>query len=145
MGIFKKKEKKEDKDKLPELPKMEFPSYEPQINKIDKQEDSEEEEEIPKNYKPVMKRPVSYESSMPRRRAEVEEGKPLFIKIEKYKEAINDLENIKKRIREAEDILSELERIKQEEDKEIENWRIEVNKIKDRLMDVDRKLFEGES
>ncbi len=140
MAIFKKKEKKEDSHKLPELPKMEFPSYEPQIETIENKKNDFK----PSRYK-IEEEPEErgYEREMiPRRKMDVVGDKPLFIKMDKYKDAINDIENIKKRIREAEGILGELERIKAEEDKEIESWKVEIERIKNKLMDVDRKLFE---
>lgn len=140
MGIFKKREKKEESSKLPSLPKLEFPSYEPQIQKREGLRNKDLEETMPR----VQSKPIEskYTPSIPTRKIDIVGGKPLFIKIEKYKDAINDLENVKKRVREAESILKELERLKAEEEQEIENWKIEMEKIKIKLLDVDKKLFE---
>lgn len=128
MVVFQKKEK----NSFPELPKPEFPNYESQINVREK---------IP----PLVKNSEednSYKRSIPTRRVDIIGDKPLFIKMDKYKEAINDLENAKKRIKEAEHIFNELERIRAEEDQEIENWKIEMEKIKMQLLEIDKKLFE---
>lgn len=140
MSIFKKKEKEDKLPRLPELPPLEFPSYEPQIER--KGEQKREDSSQRKSYSPSIVASDRYGQDMPLRKTNLVEDKPIFIKMEKYKDAINDLENIKKTIKEAEVILSELERIKEEEEREIENWKIEIEKIKTRLMDVDRKLFD---
>lgn len=150
MVLFQKK-RPTDSPRLPELPKLEFPSYEQQVKPLYREErpelselkqiirDTREENDIPVRKiipQQGMERPVHT------RTFDVKEEKPLFVKIDKYKEAVNDLEHIKNRLREAEHLLDEIDRIRNEENKELESWRVEINKAKEKLLDIDRKLFE---
>ncbi|MDD5133124.1 MAG: hypothetical protein PHD81_02645 [Candidatus Nanoarchaeia archaeon] len=94
---------------------------------------------------PVRERavPERIEKLMPRR-VELDDKQPLFVRIENFKDALNDLENIKLRIREADLILDELNRIRLEEEKEIGSWKVELEKIKTKLLEIDRKIFESQ-
>lgn len=126
MGLFSKKKKKNIRE-LPLLPEEkpkepgELPIYEPQFPKI--------ESKIPV---PPIEKPKTIFA----------EQKPIYIKIEKYKSAIKTLEEIKARLNEAEKILNNLQKLKEEEDKEFENWKSDIEKIKDKLLSVDKNLFE---
>ncbi|MBU0929599.1 MAG: hypothetical protein KJ623_00835 [Nanoarchaeota archaeon] len=150
MSLFKKK-RSEDSIKLPELPKLEFPSYEPQIRPINDRPEIHELRDIIKETKeqseiPVRKMvPHGLERAMPMRHMELmgKEEKPLFVRIDNYKQAVNDIEHIKNRLREAEHILDEVDRIRLEENRELEQWRSEINRIKEKLLDIDKKLFEA--
>lgn len=120
MGLFSKKKKKEIR-LLPPLPE-ELPEedmlYEPQFK--------------PERFKLPIDKPKSI----------FIEQKPIYIKIEKYKAAMKTLAEIKARLTEAEKILNNLQKIKNEEDQEFENWRNDIEQIKQKLLSVDEKLFE---
>ena len=138
---------------LPELPK--FPSYEPviarEMNTI-KAEVQKAAPEIPIRQKPVMNQMPPREMQMPKpeprpmefrpERVTLREEKPLFIKIDKYKEALRLIDNVKARLSEAEHILDELHRIKQDEDRQLQSWRNDIEKLKEKLLDADKTLFE---
>lgn len=122
------KRKKKSLPDLPELPKL------PEL----------EEEKIP-SYEPIRKmsieKPVLPTSTL-QRRSLIEEGKPLFVKIKKYKEAIKIIGSIKEKLNETETILSNLKKIKAQEDEELENWHRDILDIKEKLLDADKTLFE---
>ena len=67
--------------------------------------------------------------------------KPLFIKIEKYKSAVEELESLKEKIHTTEEILNSLEDIRRKEDRQIQTWREELNKLKNKLLNIDKDLF----
>ena len=68
--------------------------------------------------------------------------KPMFIKLEKYKEVTQMVALIKEKLREIESILMELNRIKKEEDRELDSWHHDLERIKEQLLEIDKKLFE---
>lgn len=126
MGLFSRK-KKETK-KIPN-----FPAYEPQIKGFDKP-----------LFEPIPE-PTGEEFKIPTRKQnfkQVGEEKPLFVKIEKYKTAVRHIDEIKAKLAEAEKILRNLNKIKQEEEEEIRAWQEDIDNIKNKLLDVDKVLFE---
>lgn len=120
MGLFSKKQKEiRQLPPLPEeIPQEEFPSYEPQFR--------------PEEFKIPIEKPRSITL----------ESKPIYVKIDKYKSAMKTLAEIKARLFEAEKILDNLRKIKNEEDNEFENWRNDIEQIKEKLLSVDKELFE---
>lgn len=141
MGLF-KKSKKIEFPKFPEVPRFEpiVPKYEPTLSKI-KQEVGGVQLEEPRRIEIPERKPVIVEKHIVTR-PPVEAGKPIFVKIDNYKEALEILEEIKRKVREAETIFSEVERIREDRDKKIDAWKADLAKIKERLIAIDRKLFE---
>lgn len=139
MVLFKKK--KTDKGEKPEFQfqddEMDFPKYEPTIGL-----DDDEIKDAISKVKPVL--PVNIIPPKLSRdlNGSVTQGKTLFVKIDKYKEVMNTLDQIKSKLEDSERILSKLTEIKAEEDKELEGWHIDLEDLKDKLLEVDRKLFE---
>ena len=135
MGLFSKKRSEElEMPKFPDLPEEpSFPSYEPQFAK----EESPDEFGIPQ-------RQSSFEArEQPRFEPEHRQiEKPIFVKIEQYREALDSIDAIKTKVHEAEELLSRLDQLRSQEDKELQNWHDNVNRIKDKLISVDKKLFE---
>jgi len=135
MGLFgsSKKEEKEELPPLqfPELPKT-VPAYEPEETLSDVKK-SVSPSDIP--IKPAA--PSHHEIP-----AGVGIEQPLFVKIEKYKQVIDTLGKLKGRLSEAENILNKLNRLKDEEDRELVAWQNDLEKIRGQLMDIDKKLFE---
>lgn len=131
MGLFSKKRSEElELPKFPDLPEEpSFPSYEPEF--ADKEE-SPDEFGIPQRNERPMFEPVE--------RRSIE--KPVFVKIEQYREALDNIEAIKTKVREAEELLSRLDQLRSQEDKELQNWHENIGRIKDKLLSVDKKLFE---
>ena len=130
MGLFGKK--KEENSELPplqfpELPKS-VPSFEPQSGF-----ESNDAEQIKSAI------------SMPSHRAMPEsfgEEKPLFVKIEKYRDVVDTLKKLKIRLNEADNILDKLSTLRAEEDRELAMWQGDLEKIRGQLMEIDRSLFE---
>lgn len=68
--------------------------------------------------------------------------KPLFIKIDRYKETMDTIATIKDRITDCQNIMNNIEELKQEEDRQLERWRADLELIKEKLFLIDHKLFE---
>ena len=68
--------------------------------------------------------------------------KPLFVKIEKYDEAVNNIEVIKNKLKDAQKILDSLQEIKKEEDHALQSWHSDLNVIKEKVGYIDQILFE---
>lgn len=147
MALFKKKKKD-----LPDLPKpsldlgiekLKFPDLpkfpEPEVN------EEGEEGQFPPLYRPTIPpRSVNEEDEeLMEEEEEVEQikDKPLFIKIEKYENAMRDMEEIQNRIKDATQILNNLRQIKSEEDSEIKKWEDDLLSIKNKLIKIDKNLF----
>lgn len=156
MALFSRKEKtsKEGPSSFPEFPRLpneqKFPMYEQEIEpesypikkefnfpQMGENKPSSEDFDIPMR-KPTFQKPVTEEPI----REQLIEEKPVFIKIEKYREALEKLSKIKEELEKVEERLSRIEEIQTKEDKEIESWRSDINSIKQKLLSVDSKLFE---
>jgi len=151
---FGKKKKDREFPEFPRLPpKMpEGPRYESPIQNM------EEQEEIPQEPIRIPVRKPIFESLSPIRepfmeplREEMQASvfqetsvrQPVYIKLSKYKAAVKSIRDIHLKLQEAEKILAQIIEIKAKEDEEIEKWREDITSIKNRLMEVDKNLFEA--
>lgn len=66
----------------------------------------------------------------------------LFVKIDKYKESMKTLNLIKESLINTEHILDKLHQIKTQEDNEIQQWHDQIKRIKQKVIFIDRNLFE---
>ena len=71
------------------------------------------------------------------------EEKPLFIRINDYEEAVYTLEKIRAKLREADRILEELDKIRSEEERQLQNWKRDLIDVKEKLLLIDKQLFES--
>ncbi len=69
-------------------------------------------------------------------------SKPIFVKLNNYKSAKSSLNKIKNLTKDAENLLLELNQTREEEDKELNKWKADIEKIKDNLLTIDKKMFE---
>ena len=129
MSLFgKKREEKEAPLQFPELPKS-VPSFEPFGNDVDA---------IRSAVSPSPS--LSMRPMLPSSLGDTE--KPLFVKIEKYRDVVETLKKLKTRLNEADTILSKLNRLKEEEDRELSMWQSDLEKIRNQLLEIDKKLFD---
>jgi len=79
----------------------------------------------------------------PERPEEVQKrGQTLFVQIDRYKEAMARMENIKDKIIEAENVLKDLEELKLQENDDLIKWHQDLDIIKNKILAVDKTLFE---
>ncbi len=107
-----------------------FPKYTPSIDNFDNMKEKKfPMPQIPKKFmndEPQVKR----------------SNRPLFIKIEKYEEAIDHINSVKNKVKEIEQVVENLKKIKKEEDQALDEWRESLNQIKEKLLIVDKNLFQ---
>lgn len=66
---------------------------------------------------------------------------PVFIRIDKFEESMKTFEKTKKEIAEIEKMLKDIQKIKDQEEKELESWSNSIVKIKDQVAKVDEDIF----
>lgn len=67
--------------------------------------------------------------------------KPIYVKIDKFKDALNTFELVKKKVREIDALLKKIKDTRDKEQQELATWEQEISEIKDRINAVDTKLF----
>lgn len=162
MGLFSKKEKKEEEKRLvplqfPDFAKKEQPGYEksigitPEARMIKEEVAKTEPQPMPRE----VAKPEEFSPSVMEKKLDYphfpEEGmgeshhpafdKPLFVKIDDYKDAMTTLKELKTKLKESTDILTELSKIKEREEEELEGWHNQLEEIKTKLEAVDKTLF----
>ena len=149
LGIGKKKKRPELKlpigHDLPPLPPLEdfevdehekhpsFPVYEKETSEFEPKRLDVKIPKREKNRKPIAESIIGKSMG----------NKPVFVEIDDYKDALEKIEQIKNKIRDAEQVLDEITKLKQEEDHQLEAWRRDISGVKDKLLDIDNKLFES--
>lgn len=66
---------------------------------------------------------------------------PFFIRIDKFNDAKTNLQSINKKLKDMAKILEKIEEVKIREDKELEEWKLDVNGIREYLSKVDEDIF----
>ena len=97
----------------------------------------EEPTEVPK---PPMHHEIHREEEFHPRASNSSE--PVYVKIESYQKSVQNLKDASVLLRQAEKILAEIQRIKTAEDKQLDEWFHEITEIKNKLLTVDKDLFE---
>ena len=83
--------------------------------------------EIPKEFKEAVKK--------------VKSAEPVFIRIDKFEESLKIFNEIKEKILEIEKMLNEINKIKGDEEKELEMWESEIRTMKIQIENVDKDIF----
>lgn len=68
------------------------------------------------------------------------EGMPVFVKIEKYKSVLDLVGHAKQKLQDAESLLHHIEELKNQEDAEIERWKVALESVSVKLNFVDQAL-----
>ena len=159
MGLFSKKKVESSKvgsgalPELPEFPEMhdeelhedvlEFPSYEPTIKDIKNEVGRDDDLEIPiRESKIQHSKPIENTAKSSPSRLSMDDEKPLFVQIDKYKDVLRSLEVLKAKVANAEDLLKGLQELKNKEEEKLEEWKQDVQSIKEKLLSMDEELFE---
>ena len=108
-----------------EAPKQRFPPRERGSNKAEIHEES------------VFAKPLARPSTR-----SIVRDNTLFVKIDKYQESMRTLNLIKESLMNTEHILTKLHQIKSQEDNEIQQWHDQIKRIKQKIVYIDKNLFE---
>ncbi|MFH0831313.1 MAG: hypothetical protein V1886_00385 [archaeon] len=66
---------------------------------------------------------------------------PIFVKIDKFKDALANFEIIKEKLVDVDILLKKIKETKAKEQEELDSWEKEVDEIKDKIKGIDEKLF----
>lgn len=128
MGLFKSK-----KEAIMDLPKLNMLLWPPKFPESDLYGIKPFKPKT--NFKPIEELEAESKET-------IIESKPLFVRIEKYHEAMNELNKVKEKLREAEKVLGGLIEIKKEEDNELQMWHDDIMELKNKVNRIDNILFE---
>jgi len=68
--------------------------------------------------------------------------KRIYVKVDDYKDVVETLELAKSKLAELSNIIKEIEKIKEREDNELENWKSKIEEIGNKLEFIDLSLKE---
>ena len=66
---------------------------------------------------------------------------PVFIRLDRFEEAMSVFGTIKRKISEIESSLEEIKRVREKEESELVNWESEIKSMKNQIEKVDRDIF----
>jgi hypothetical protein len=75
----------------------------------------------------------------------MQEGAPIYVKVEEYKEVLDIIGLVKEKIGEADLVLNQISEIKSKEDIEIENWKSSLEDVKIKVSNIDKNLLDVKS
>ena len=70
---------------------------------------------------------------------------PVFVRIENYKEVLDVMNMIKNKLNDAKKTLARINELKDREDAELGEWKVELNDVEKKVDFIDNILFEPES
>ena len=69
---------------------------------------------------------------------------PVFVKIDNYKEVLDIMDVMKKKLKETKIELAKVKELKTREDQELQDWEKNVNEISKRLAFIDNAFFDSD-
>jgi hypothetical protein len=140
MGLFSKK-----KEAVKELPRFESPLF-PEMPRERPSEMSELPSlpslpSLPMFSSEIKAQPREFTMDISENRGISKLKEPIFVKIDKFRDALSNLEVIKKKLQESSELLDKIKAIRSNEEEELEEWSHELNLIKEKVAAIDKKLF----
>jgi len=83
--------------------------------------------EIPEEFKEIAKK--------------VKENEPIFIRIDKFEDSLNNFEKIKNQISDMEKMFGNIKEVKEKEEAELDSWEKEIKIIKAQIDKIDKTIF----
>lgn len=68
-------------------------------------------------------------------------AEPVFIRIDRFEEAMQTFNEAKQKISEIERVLAEIKKVKDKEEEELQSWETEVRSMKEQIAKIDRDVF----
>lgn len=72
----------------------------------------------------------------------MKENAPVFVKIEDYRQMLDVVEMIKKNLKEAKQMLADLNQLKEQETSEIQSWSSELEQMESKIEDINKLMFQ---
>ena len=112
---------------------------------LEKSIKEDDEEEIVDDFEPSqmiqspLKTQVREQPNLPKEF--VKEAEPLFVRLDKFKESHEILDDVKKQMHDINHLLSDTNHIKEKEDEQLKKWETELQNIKNKVEKIDQDLF----
>lgn len=71
----------------------------------------------------------------------VKSSEPVFVRIDRFQDALKAFEDMKKKINEIEKFLGEIKSTRDKEEREIQDWETEISNIKQKIEKVELEVF----
>ncbi len=68
-------------------------------------------------------------------------AEPVFVRIDKYQTALQNFQDVKKKVLEIENLLRDIKEIRSREENELRGWEQEISGAKEKLDKIDRTIF----
>jgi|GEM_PF-2401630 chromosome segregation ATPase len=137
---------KPKEEAIPPLPAL--PQYPVQAQQLQRP-DIKKTEEIGSASAPLTREIMPVQMSRPsypmqeenEEQARGKQREPIFVKIDKFNDALNNFEAIKQKISEIDSLLKKVKETRTKEQEEIDSWEREVEEIMSKVNNIDQKLF----
>ncbi|MCX6748266.1 MAG: hypothetical protein NT076_01555 [Candidatus Pacearchaeota archaeon] len=158
MSFFSRKKSAEELPELPELPKLpEFPAVSKAKTELPPLPSFPEEQEEITNR--VVKYALTQEIEPDELESQISEVKvpsikqftrepretslePIFVRIDRYQESKENLQEVKRKILEIESLLRDIKDIKSREDSQLQEWDSDIQEAKAKLDKIDKIMFQ---
>jgi len=86
--------------------------------------------------------PSSYRAPASEVQEKPQNPKEVYIRIDKFQEALGNFQKIKSKLLEIENLLKDLREVKSKEEFELQSWEKEIQEAKAKLNEIDNSLFQ---
>ena len=66
---------------------------------------------------------------------------PIFVRIDKYQQAMSQFQSIKKRLTEIDNLLRNIKEMRNKEEAELQQWEQEIQEAKSKINNIDKTIF----
>lgn len=71
----------------------------------------------------------------------IKQMEPIYVRIDRFHTSKKNFEKIKEKVTEVEKVLRRIKEVKAREEKELDEWSTEIEKLKSRLSEIDSDIF----
>lgn len=123
---------KEAEDDVDDLDMDQVIQHPPRKSMVDELDEEIEEEDL--------EMPARRNHLHQSRKATIEEG-PIFVRIDRFEDALRVFEETRDKVSEIEDLLAEIKKTKEKEEKELISWENNLKNLKKNIERADRDIF----
>ncbi|MEK6909004.1 MAG: hypothetical protein AABX23_03055 [Nanoarchaeota archaeon] len=130
----------EDEDKnLPELPEWDQESIQAKpVRTMELDEWTPRASPQRQQNKQMMSESLKMSSNQ-----QINDKRPIFVKLDKFKEARESLVKISEKLDQMDELLKMIKDLKSKEDEEINSWEKDIESIKARILFINKEIFEN--
>ncbi len=120
------------------------PAIEPRYNSYDQGFSDNQDQQpavVSRSQEMQARRPAPVQPSVSMTETVVGD-KPVFVKLENYREALSTIDALKNKIKEMDDLLQKIEGVRAQEQQQLQSAKEGLARVKESLLSVDKQLFE---